>query len=257
MNELVKIHNDFTNSKLTNMSAKELDLLMAICVKVKNQHDNVVEIQYGDLQKLSNYKQYNLKDLRKDLVKMNENLIRHFVISYEDNDGASVTTSLFKEFRRYDNRIQVQIADKLLYLLNDLTSNFTTFELQEFVKLQSKFSKRLYKLLKQYRSTGKYVTTKEQFYIDMDIPESYGNNNFNRQVLSVALKECQEYFNGLTVEVQKGGRGGAVKGYVFTFEKEKNTRNKTIKATKNSNKFNDFQQNDYNFDELEKSLLSN
>ena len=261
MNEIVKIHNDLSNTKLSNMTAKELDLLMAICVKVKNQNDNLITIQYDDLQKLSNYKQYNFKDLKSDLLKMNENLIKYFVVSYDDIDCASVTTSLFKEFRRYDDRIQVQIADKLLYLLNDLTSNFTTFELQEFVSLQSKYSKRLYRLLKQFRTTGIYSVSKVQLYKDLDVSENYSNTNFNKRALKPALEECSKCFKNLKCDVKKSGKGGAVQGYTFTFTPGQIANIKADtkpKSKAKSNKFNDFSnQQEYDINELESKLLSN
>lgn len=261
MNEIVKIHNDLSNNKLSNMNAKELDLLMAICVKVKNQNDNLITISYDDLQKLSNYKQYNTKDLKTDLLKMNENLIKYFIVSYDDVDGASVTTSLFKEFRRYDDRLQVRIADKLLYLLNDLTSNFTAFELQEFVALQSKYSKRLYRLLKQFRTTGIYSVSKAQLYKDLDISETYSNTNFNKRALKPALEECSKCFKNLKCDVKKSGKGGAVQGYTFTFvaeKAEKEPKEPKKKGRPKSNKFNDFDnQQDYDIADLESKLLSN
>ena len=40
MNELVRYHNDFNNIILTNFTERELDLLMAICFKLKNQSPN-------------------------------------------------------------------------------------------------------------------------------------------------------------------------------------------------------------------------
>lgn len=263
MDEIVKIHNDLSNMRLKKMSAKELDLLMAICVKVKNQHDNLVDIDYVALQKLSNYKQYNISDLKSDLEKMNEHLVKNFVVSYTDDDGARVTESLFKQFRRYDDYLQVRISDKLLYLLNDLTNNFTAFELQEFTSLSSKYSKRLYKLLKQYKTTGIYFTYKEQFYMDMDIPDTYSNTNFNRQILRPAIAECAKYFKDLTVVANKKSGGKKIKDYTFTFAvapTEPTTEEPTERATTKpkSNKFNDFDnKQDYNITELESRLLSN
>lgn len=261
MNEIVKIHNDFSNTRLSNLSAKELDLLMAICVKVKNQHDNVISIKFDELQKLSNYKQYNLNDLRKDLTKMNQNLIKIFIVTYKDNDGAEVTESLFKQFRKYDNYLIVQISDKLLYLLNDLTSNFTTFELKEFVSLQSKYSKRLYKLLKQYKSTGQYAVSKHILYEQLNVPQNYRMCDFKIRVLRPALEECSKYFKNLSVNVEKGGRGNAVQGYTFTFTPNQIAKIKAdtkSKSKQKSNKFNDFEnKQNYDIETLEKQLLSN
>ena len=37
MNEIVKIHNDLTNEKLGKMNAKELDLFMCICHKMRDK----------------------------------------------------------------------------------------------------------------------------------------------------------------------------------------------------------------------------
>lgn len=261
MNEIVKIHNDLSNPKLNKLSAKELDLLMAICVKVKNQQDNVINIDFIDLQKLSNYKHYNHKDLENDLIKMNEHLIKNFVITYKDTDEAKVTESLFRQFRLYANNLKVQISDKLLYLLNDLTSNFTTFELKEFVSLKSKYSKRLYKLLKQFRSTGKYTVNKEPLYIELDVPKSYTNTNFNKRVLNVSLEECNKYFKNLNCVPVKSGRGGAVQGYTFTFTPNQIAKIKADTKSKSkakSNKFNDFEnKQNYDIETLEKQLLSN
>lgn len=262
MNEIVKIHNDFTNTRLSNLTAKELDLLMAICVKVKNQQDNVISIKFDELQRLSNYKQYNLNDLRKDLTKMHQNLIKMFIVTYKDNDGAEVTESLFRQFRKYDNYLKVQISDKLLYLLNDLTSNFTTFELQEFVSLQSKYSKRLYKLLKQYKSTGQYAVSKNMLYEQLNVPQNYRMCDFKIRVLNPALEECKIYFKNLSVSVEKGGRGSAVQGFVFNFDcTQQATKNiKSIKTNKTmtKNKFNQFEnKQSYDIENLEKQLLSN
>lgn len=40
------------------------------------------------------------------------------------------------------------------FLLNDLTSQFTRFELAEFTALRSSYDKECYRRLKQYRKTG-------------------------------------------------------------------------------------------------------
>lgn len=49
----------------------------------------------------------------------------------------------------------MKVNEDFLYILNDLTKNFTLFELQEFNNLVCIF-KNLYRLLKQFKTTGNF-----------------------------------------------------------------------------------------------------
>ena len=48
----------------------------------------------------------------------------------------------------------VAVNPRFSFLLNDLTSQFTRFELAEFTALKSSYAKETYRRLKQYRQTG-------------------------------------------------------------------------------------------------------
>ncbi|MCX4379545.1 MAG: hypothetical protein OSJ61_25870, partial [Lachnospiraceae bacterium] len=61
----------------------------------------------------------------------------------------------------------------------------------------------------------------------------------------------KKYVPSLECVPKKSGRGGAVKGYTFTFSPEV-PQKRTIK-----NKFNDFEQRKLDIDALESSILSN
>ena len=57
-----------------------------------------------------------------------------------------------------------------------MVQNFTIFELLEFTSLSSKYSKTLYRLLKQWRTQGEYIFHDiADFREKMDIPESFSN----------------------------------------------------------------------------------
>lgn len=262
MNEVVKIHNDLTNEKLGKMGAKELDLFMAIAYKMRDKGTVEVVISFAEIRALSSYSATANNSLVADLVKANKRLLEfQFVV---EKGSKIYQRTLFKEFVTDTEQCTLTVAvwDETRYILNDLSRNFTRFELDEFVNLESKYSKRLYKLLKQFRTQGFYYAKKEEFYRDMDVPDTYKNADFNKRVLKPALEECKKYIPGLRLEVMKSGRGAKVHAYVFWFDKEKTDADPehepTPKTKKSKNKFNDFsQQNDYNFDDLEKSLLSN
>lgn len=254
MNEIVKIHNDLTNEKLGKMTAKELDLFMCICHKMRDKGNCEVTISFDELRSLGNYNKNSNLELKNELIKANEKLLE-FKILIEQGAKTKQRT-LFKEFITDMDTLTVtcEVWEELVYILTDVVKNFTRFELSEFVSLESKYAKRLYKLLKQYRTQGTYYTTKENFYRDMNVALTYKNPDFNKRVLHPAVRECRKYIPSLECIPKKGGRGGAILGYTFNFERELPV-DKNKKKTKN--KFNDFEQREINVSELEKQILSN
>ncbi|ELT3328505.1 replication initiation protein, partial [Salmonella enterica subsp. enterica serovar Alachua] len=154
------------------------------------------------------------------------------------------TINLFTEFAVYvfeneDNgknelrRIEMQINPRFEYILNQLTANFTAFELSEFISLSGKYTKTLYRLLKQYRSTGKVYFEWKEFCRIMDIPEKLAMSDIDKRILKPAIKELSKErnlfdqvrvpFKNLAYEKEKTagrGRGGKVSGISFTFKPE-------------------------------------
>lgn len=181
MNEIVKIHNDLTNEKLGKMNAKELDLFMCICHKMRDKGTCEVTIGFDELRRLGNYKENSNDRMKKLLLDANSKMLS-FIIQVDDGDDTYQKT-LFKKFVTNAKKatVVVEVWEELAYILNDIAKNFTRFELSEFVSLESKYAKRLYKLLKQYRTQGIYYTNKEQFYTEMNVPATYTNTNFNKK----------------------------------------------------------------------------
>lgn len=252
MNEIVKIHNDLTNEKLGKMNAKELDLFMSICHKMRDKGTKQIVITFDELRKLGNYSATSNKVLKQDIIKANSKLLEfQFLI---ERGPKTYQKTLFKDFITDEEEctVTVSVWEETAYILNDIASHFTRFELSEFVSLESKYAKRLYKIIKQHRTQGKFYITKEDFYKALDVPKSfYKVCNFNDRALKPALEECKKYIPSLKCIPKKSGRGGAIKGYTFTFLSE------VPPKKKNRNKFNDFEQRQIDVSELEKQILSN
>lgn len=251
MNEVVKIHNDLTNEKLGKMNAKELDLFMTICHKMRDKGTERVVITFDELRKLGNYSATSNKLLKQDIIKANSKLLEfQFLI---EKGPKTYQRTLFKDFITDEEECTVTVGmwEETTYILNDIASHFTRFELSEFVSLDSKYAKRLYKLIKQYKTQGNFYVSKDEFYKALDVPSTYTNPDFNKRCLKPALEDCKKYVPSLESVPKKSGRGGAVKGYTFTFSPEV-PQNRTIK-----NKFNDFEQRKLDIDALESSILSN
>ena len=123
-----------------------------------------------------------------------------------------------------NNTLTVAVNEKFKFILNDLVKVFTRFELAEFVKLDSKYTKNLYRLLKQFRTTGRLeINNIEDFKQKLDAPTSYKPKDFKRFVLDVAINELKEKecFKNLQFEPKIAKRRGSpITGYTFTFEPE-------------------------------------
>lgn len=143
--------------------------------------------------------------------------------------------------------------ERFKFILNNLTSNFTRFELQEFVNLKSEYSKKLYRMLKQYKSSGWWKVSVEEFNRILDVPKSYTSSITNRDILNPCIEELKEYFKNLTCEkIRASKRGKPIVAYEFSFDKEDTT---TLSAPpKQSN--NDILEGQISLDEVEQKQES-
>jgi plasmid replication initiation protein len=229
MNEIVKYNNQMNEVNFKDFNVIELDLLMTICSKMREQGLKIIEFSFEQLKKISNYdpKQSNKKFI-KDLEKTYDKLIK---LNFKIGDDVNFTK--FVLFNKYtvngdNNKITIGVNPEFYFVLNELTSNFTRFELKEFIDLKSKYSKECYRRLKQFRKTGMWTVEIEEFRRILDIPKCYRMTDINKNVLKFIEIELSPLFKNLQIEKIKkkgaySGRGNKVTHIFFTFEKEDET----------------------------------
>ena len=224
-NEIVKFSNQFNNQALRRFNAVHLDLLMAIASKVRDKGTSEVAFTFDDLRKLIHDK-YNLTNVEfaKKIIETNERLIMlHFMF----RDGSkTIQFPLFTEFETDERAatLKVKVNEKFAFLLNDLTSEFTRFELEQFAELKSSYAKECFRRLKQYRQTGVWKVSLEDFRRLLDVPKSYTTTNFNKFVLQPILDELEPVVHLRIKKVyQKKGSGrgrSSLVGLEFYFDRE-------------------------------------
>lgn len=274
-NELVKYKNDMNALHFHGFSAVDLDMLMTLCSRMRDKDEEVMEFDFEYLKSLMEYKAKDNDRFINDLDKMNNKLIK--VTASFRTETKKIMFVLFPTFEIDTEKetLKVRVNPDFKYLLNEISGQFTLFELQEFVTLSGKYSKNLYRLLKQYRRTGTYRIDAEEFQKRMDIPEELEKKYHMRNCIKPAIEELTRlcYFRDLNVTPIKARKKGApVTAYEFTFRKSEqisgqasfhdsesfDNYTKQAGMTKKTNRFNDFgQKQDYDMDELEKTLLSN
>lgn len=224
-NEIVKYSNQFNAQALRKFTALDLDLLMAIAARVRDKEIDEVTFTFEELRQLAHVKK-NLtdKELAARIVEVNDRLLA-CRFKFQD-DSRTVQFTLFSGFETdwKTEKLLVAVNPRFSFLLNDLTSQFTRFELAEFTALKSSYAKETYRRLKQYRQTGVWKVSIEEFRRLLDVPESYQTCDLNKRVLKPIQEELWPLLN-LVVhkKFRKGaGRGRAsLVGFEFEFDPEK------------------------------------
>lgn len=218
MQELtVKYKNELNTIPMRNFNRAEMDLFFSICAKLKNKQEEAVEFSFDELRDLSRYNAKDKKRFIQDIRSVNHKLLK-LNYSIESEDIIS-DFNLFNTFTIYpkENKVIVSVNKDFTFILNELTSEFTQFELQEFTSLKSSYSKTMYRLLKQYKSTGYYTVQTEKFRELLDIPDSYRMSDINRQIFKPIEKELSQFFDPFQIKKIKAKKGNKIERLEFYF----------------------------------------
>lgn len=268
MNEIVKYDNYMNSLKFKGFTSTDFNFLMVLCNKLRNKDVSEITISFDELREKTDYKQTATNKFVSDLERMNKKLME--ITCRFETESKIIMFVLFPTFIIDIDRqlLRVSVNKDFKFILNELVKNFTRFELREFVELDSKYSKTLYRLLKQYRSTGHYEVNIEEFKKIMDYPETYTSKYIMDKIIKPSIDELdnKSYFQNLQCEPKYARkRGKPVTGYIFTFAPEdtgsredysKETRAVPEKNKKSKNGYTNFSQRTYDYEELEKELLN-
>ncbi len=102
------------------------------------------------------------------------------------------------------------------YLVH-LNKRFTTYELKRIADLTSTHSIRLFEMLQQFKSTGFYTVSVEEFRDLLELGPSYERySNLKGKVIDPAIKELREK-SGLEITLKTQRKGRAIDRLSFTF----------------------------------------
>lgn len=249
-------------------TANEMNLFFSIVSKMQNKGTDTVEFSWDELRYLSKYKPTSIQRFVDDLSSTyNKMLELNYGSSYISNSKLTITRFvLFTDFSITSDitepdsngevdvdvksgKVTISVNPKLKHILNDL-ERWTQYSLEEFINLKSTYSKTMYRLLKQYRTTGIYIVRIEEFRELLDIPLSYQVGQIDQKVFSQIKKELTPIFKNLKIQKNKSNRrGNKVMGYIFTFKPEPKSQENKV-----SNEMSLTYSNEYDYDELEKKL---
>ena len=212
MNKIVKFHNDLNNIKFSSFRAVEYDLFFAILYKLKDKQEEEIILTFEELKKLSEYKKTQNKYFIDSLIEINQNLLSIKLNFKNYTEGLYIGATFFTyyEINEQEKTLSISVNRKLTYLINDLTKNFTQLELKKMSQMSSKYSKIIFRFLKQYDNTKNNTNFWEieinEFKELLNIPSSYLMANIDTRILKPALSELSPLFYNLKLIKKKRGR---------------------------------------------------
>ena len=212
MNKIVKFHNDLNSIKFSSFRAVEYDLFFAILYKLKDKQEEEIILTFEELKKLSEYKKTQNKYFIDSLIEINQNLLSIKLNFKNYTEGLYIGATFFTyyEINEQEKTLSISVNRKLTYLINDLTKNFTQLELKKMSQMSSKYSKIIFRFLKQYDNTKNNTNFWEieinEFKELLNIPSSYLMANIDTRILKPALSELSPLFYNLKLIKKKRGR---------------------------------------------------
>lgn len=270
MNEIVKYDNILNHVSFRDFTETDFNLFMCLCARLRDLGDEKQEYDYDYLMEMIGWDKRQRIELFHDEIKRITDKLRQIGGVIDINKNEFVSFNLFDTFRGNSQKriLSVRVNPEFKYVLNDLTKNFTRFELKEYVELNGRYSKLLYQHLKQFRKAGWWQVSVDDFRHDISIPDSLETRRIMNKVIDPSIeviRSCKGFGDLKAEVIRSKRRGRAVEGFKFTWTAEKQIPGQMslddlpAKPTKgkSKNKFGDFEQNKYDFAELEKDLLSN
>ena len=264
MQDIVKYNNYLNCINLSSFEKRDYDIFFSLCAKVRDMEGEEVTLSFSYIKQLIEYKRGStISEFAGELLQMNKKL--GDITCTLETTSEIVMFHLFNTFRINIEKqtLKITVNEPFRFIVNGIADNFTRFELAEFVSLESKYSKTLYRLFKQFRTTGVYRCRMDDLRKVLGCPESYKNKRVMSEIIKPAVEELREkVWHNLTMEpVYEKKRGRPIKGLIFRYGPEELPGNIVPAVGKRPagrrNAFNDFEQNEYDFDELEKDILDN
>ena len=224
--ETVVYRNEMNLVPLRKFTSTEVDLFFTLCNKLKEQDTRRLEIHFDELKHLSNYYSRSQDRFVKDLEHVYDKMLN---LTYTERNGKS-----FKKFVLFtsyevdvdEQHLAISVNNDLKHILNSITADFTKFELQEMTYLKSTYAKNMFRLLKQYKSTGYLKISVEDFRERLDVPKSYRMTDLNKNIFAPIINELSSIFKNLNINKVKAKKGRKIEWLEFTFEPEKRIHSK-------------------------------
>ncbi|MCL2400510.1 MAG: replication initiation protein [Defluviitaleaceae bacterium] len=192
---LVVKRNDFIQKSRHQLSLQEQKVVLFLISRIKptdvdfeNQEFSITEfckicgIDYDNGKNYSNLKN-TLGSLKN----------RWVWVEFEDGRKTTLAWINKVTINPGSGSIKLKMDNDLKPFLLEIQENFTQYELLYTLAMRSRYSVRLYELLKSYEYKCHIVADIEQLKVQLDAEKYKRNNDFKIKVLDIAMREINEF----------------------------------------------------------------
>jgi plasmid replication initiation protein len=241
-NEVLRTHNDINALDFSTFEAVDFDIFLALCIKLRNQSDKRVTISADELREFINYDGKDRKLFAKALERSHDRLLRLHTKIYEDGVIG------FNIFQAYHipadaSEVTVLFSEPARYLITDRDNLYIYAKWHEYKLMNTSYSRRLYLLLKQWRTAQKDYYYKygghkwrmEDWRSLMGIPESYTQSDIDKRILIPAMRDfaaagCFVPVKGIWFYRKlKMGKGNRITHIEFRFTPESEPKTEVVR----------------------------
>ncbi|MHB9147662.1 MAG: replication initiation protein [Candidatus Amoebophilus sp.] len=196
----IKQHNAITEARY-EMTALQKNILYLLLSQLRDDDSSINKYSLS-IQELKRIR--NLRVNREEFLQSARGLITSGLTIYNEEQDKFVTIGILAS-AEYDvtnskgNLLIIEFDKRLHPFLYNVKSRFTTFTLEKALNLKSKYSKRIYEMLSQFKDTGIFRISVRSLKTRLGlIDEKMGKEEyikfglFNTYVLEVARKEINE-----------------------------------------------------------------
>lgn len=216
-NELVKYGNQMNAVPFKKFNKRDLNIFFAIVSRMRDKGSRNITFSFNKIMNLSgiDYHRHHARFIRD--LKSTYHKMQNLTLYYSDKNKF-ISWVLFTRFEidGKDQACTVKVNPDLLGVLNNLAKQFTRFSLAEFDRIGSSYAKNMFRLIKQYRTTGKVFLPMKKFRELLGVPKSYSTNDISRRVIHPILVELSALVADLHI-VKSYGSYGRTTAYTVKF----------------------------------------
>ena len=231
MGELIIYENDMNKLKFGNFTKVSMNFFMALCSFMKNKGNTHFTISFDELRQKSNYTKTERKDFMRDLDYMTDQMLEVNSTIIEKRPNGMKRIYKFDLFPTFvideeTETIEVAVNERFTWLLNEF-EHYTSIDLEEIVSFKSKYTKNLFRLIRQWKSKGELrisgTDNIQEFREKIGVKDTYSNAEMNRRCIAPSVQEINDSncsIQNLKYDLEYARkRGKPLKAIIFTWDK--------------------------------------
>ena len=248
----------FSNYDMTAMEQK----IVLILVSTIKKNDTSIKQTSFRVQDLASLLEITPEGLYKDLPKICKSIMSKIIdIKNDNNDWEMFNLISYAKYKAKEGRIILEINKKAEPYLLQLKEYFTSFKLGNALFLDSKYAIRIYQLTKgsQFKKQVSFELHEFRKMLGIDKKTAYDRfSNITTRILKPSILEINSKTD-IIIDYEVLKTGTKAVGIKFLMKPKAITEVAitTVKRSKNkkTSGFTDYEQREYDFDDLEKKLL--